>query len=146
MHLHTGTTRAVSGINHTDDATIYTDFGMTQGGAVRRPVFELQANVFANVRALREALGSVAKELSLADFAEAINQAHAGRQLNSTTIARWESGVEPDLESIAIMAKLAGVTFEQFALGDPSKKAVPRAPKSKFKRVTSADAEKRKRA
>ncbi|HEY9461723.1 MAG TPA: hypothetical protein VIR54_01475 [Vicinamibacterales bacterium] len=39
--------------------------------------------------------------------------------MGKSTIKRWETDGEPDLASVGIMARWAGVTFEAFALGDP---------------------------
>lgn len=80
--------------------------------------FELKSNVGENVAELRRVLGSVKRPLSRDDFAELLNQRDPARARAYATIERWEnSGVEPDYQSARIMADLAGVTFEEFALG-----------------------------
>lgn len=81
------------------------------------PNFGLTSTVSGNVRALRVALGSAVRPLSLSDLARMISEQHpARRTLNGTTVGRWESGEsEPDLASLHIMAKWAGVSMEQFA-------------------------------
>lgn len=79
----------------------------------------LGANVHENISALREALGSVERPLSFAALARRVG-------VGSTSIQRWEKdGAEPDIHSIRRMAELAGVTYEEFALGDPAKRADP---------------------
>jgi hypothetical protein len=85
------------------------------------PRFTLAENVTANVQALRTALGSVAKPLSWADFARALIENGGRETLNASTAHGWGQGAEPDLQSIAIMARMAGVTFEEFALGPGSR-------------------------
>jgi hypothetical protein len=125
MQSHSGRTHHAIVIRHHTKRRIYPEIGMAQGNNFSRPGFTLGGNVTDNVRALRVALGSVSKELSMADLAALINQRHKDRQMSATTVMRWEGGVEPDIESIAIMAQLAGVTFEQFARGDPEKRAKP---------------------
>lgn len=81
------------------------------------PNFALAQTVSGNVRALRLALGSAVRPLSLNDLAGMISDLHpARRSLNGTTVGRWEAGdSEPDLASLHIMANLAGVSMEQFA-------------------------------
>lgn len=83
------------------------------------PTFELGDDVASNVKALRRALGSAVRELSREDLAGMISAEHPERrQLNATTIGRWEGKEsEPDLHSVRIMAKLAGVSLDQFAFG-----------------------------
>jgi transcriptional regulator with XRE-family HTH domain len=83
------------------------------------PAFVLGPDVHANVHALRVALGSITRELSTAELAKMIADRHpGGRAVSSTVIQRWEKGgVEPDIHSIRLMAELAGVAYEQFALG-----------------------------
>lgn len=82
------------------------------------PNFRIGRNVFENVHNLRKALGSATRELSQQDLAALISAEHpAKRSLNSTTVGRWEDGVEPDLHSLRIMARLAGVGLDQFAFG-----------------------------
>src|SRR5687767_12269632 len=81
------------------------------------PNFQLAESVAGNVRALRKALGSAVRELSREDLGQIISAEHPDRRpINSTTVGRWESGKsEPDLHSLRIMARLAGVGLEQFA-------------------------------
>jgi transcriptional regulator with XRE-family HTH domain len=83
------------------------------------PNFALAQSVAGNVRALRKALGSAVRELSREDLGRLISAEHPDRRpINSTTVGRWESGKsEPDLHSLRIMARLAGVGLEQFAFG-----------------------------
>lgn len=92
------------------------------------PPFELGKDVHANVAALLKALGSVTRPLSYRDLAALLNQRDNARpaedrrelpprQRNVATIQRWLEGIEPDLLSLRIMADLAGVPFEAFALG-----------------------------
>lgn len=83
---------------------------------VSRAHFALRASVHENVAELRRVLGSVEKPLPLGGLARVLNDAD-GRSRNASTIQRWEEGAEPDLGSIRLMASLAGVTFEEFALG-----------------------------
>lgn len=95
-------------------------------GLLGMPNFQLGKDIHENVRALRVALGSVTKELSRDDLAKLIRDEHPeGRTLNGTTVQRWEADVDPDLQSLRIMAKLAGVSFEQFALGVTADDALP---------------------
>jgi hypothetical protein len=97
------------------------------------PSFELQSDVASNVFALRRALGSVTKELSRADLARLIGERHPGRTPNATTVERWEKKrVEPDYHSTRIMAELAGVAFELFALGN-----APSADRAALERAVS---------
>lgn len=79
--------------------------------------FVLGANVSENVFALRVAAGSVMSPLSTAKMAALVGARHATRKVTPTLIQRWEEGVEPDYESLRILAELAGVSFEAFALG-----------------------------
>lgn len=82
------------------------------------PSFELKANVHENVEELRRVLGSVTRPISRADLATLLNQRDPSRQRNATTVRRWElERVEPDYDSVGIMADLAGVGFESFARG-----------------------------
>lgn len=97
--------------------------------------FVLGANVHENVTALRRALGSVTKELSRNDLAKLLNQRSTERQLNGSTVGRWEDDVEPDIQSIVSMAELAGVPFEAFALGDPAKREATKRPTTRGNRV-----------
>ena len=83
------------------------------------PDFRLYRNVHENVRGLRVALGSIKRPLSYDDFAERLRREHPNRSMGKSTIKRWETDGEPDLASVGIMARWAGVTFEAFALGDP---------------------------
>lgn len=95
------------------------------------PQFELQGSVSENVRALRKAQGSATRRLSRDDLAALIAAKHTkDRAPNGTTVQRWEEGVEPDYESSRIMAVMAGVTFEQFTLGDPAKRGAVQPPDS----------------
>jgi transcriptional regulator with XRE-family HTH domain len=78
----------------------------------------VQPSVHANIAELRRFLGSRTRALSYSDLAELLNARDTSRRRNASTVQRWEkSGVEPDLNSIAAMAELAGVTFQEFALG-----------------------------
>jgi transcriptional regulator with XRE-family HTH domain len=81
-----------------------------------RDSFELKRDVHANIAELRRHLGSVQRELSLEGLAQLLNERDGG-QRNASTIQRWERTTEPDLASIKLMADLAGVAFEEFALG-----------------------------
>lgn len=82
--------------------------------------FRLRESVHANIAELRRALGSVTRPLSRADLAKVLNDQDPARQRNYSTIERWENaGVEPDFRSTKIMADMAGVSFEDFALGVP---------------------------
>jgi hypothetical protein len=99
--------------------------------------FVLWADVHENVRALRVAAGSVVSELSAARLAALIAEKHSDRRISASLVQRWETSVEPDYESTGIMAELAGVTFEEFAMGDPAKRK--RAPLMKgFARTDAA--------
>lgn len=87
----------------------------------RMPSFRLGTSVAQNVANLRVALGSATRALSRDDLAKLITEQHPTRVLSGSSVERWEKdGVEPDYESAAIMARLAGVPFEAFALGDTS--------------------------
>jgi phosphoribosylanthranilate isomerase len=77
----------------------------------------LRENAHENVKALREAMGSATRALSTADLAALITKEHPDRNVSASTVQRWELDVEPDFESVAIMARMAKVTFEQFARG-----------------------------
>lgn len=82
--------------------------------------FTLRATVHENIVELRRALGSVTRPLSRADLAKVLNDQDPARQRNYSTIERWENaGIEPDYRSTKLMADLAGVSFEDFALGVP---------------------------
>lgn len=82
------------------------------------PKFRLQATIQENVKELRRALGSITDELSRAKLAEIIKDRHPlNRPVNGTTVERWEGSGEPDIWSTKIMAQLAGVSYEEFALG-----------------------------
>lgn len=87
------------------------------------PQFVLGRNVHENVRQLRVALGSITRPLGVIDLARVLSDRHPERSISMSTVQRWEAGTEPDLLSIRVMADLAGVTFEQFAFGDPNAKA-----------------------
>jgi hypothetical protein len=64
------------------------------------------------------ALGSVSRELSAAELGRLVSARHPdGRSVSASQVQRWEDAVEPDLESIRIMALMADVPFEAFALG-----------------------------
>ena len=90
------------------------------------PEFVLYRDVHENVRSLRVALGSVARELSRDDLADLIRKRHPKeRAVGKSSIERWEDDSEPDIHSIAIMADLAKVSFEAFAKGDPEASAPP---------------------
>lgn len=92
--------------------------------------FQLKATVHENVLELRVALGSATRKLSRDDLAQLIAKKHSTRGPNGTSVQRWEEGGEPDYESARIMAELAGVTFEEFALGRAglSRQQVPVGP------------------
>lgn len=79
-----------------------------------------------NVAALRIFLGSAERPLSLSGLARTLNRAD-GRARSASTVQRWEEGAEPDLSSIRIMAQLAGVSFEAFALGTGEPRPLPAA-------------------
>jgi hypothetical protein len=85
--------------------------------------FVPQATVHDNVKELRGYLGAHDHRggrmalMPRDDLAALIVAEHPSRRLNGSSIQRWEEGTEPDLQSISIMAKLAGCTFEEFALG-----------------------------
>lgn len=94
--------------------------------------FELGENVTENVIALRKALGSVAKPLSYADFAKLlVREGHPRKTLNASTVYDWTRGAEPDIASIRVMADIAGVPFELFALG--------RAPRVEIQREVESE-------
>lgn len=78
--------------------------------------FRLQGTVNANVAELRRYLGSAVRELPLSGLAALLNQ-RDGRKRSASSIQRWEEGAEPDYASTKLMADLAGVSFEEFALG-----------------------------
>lgn len=108
------------------------------------PAFELGRDVHENVGRLRVALGSIAKALSFAELGRVITERHPkGRSVSPSQVQRWETDVQPDLESIEIMAQLAGVTFEEFALGTREKART--APASAFKRASSQEEEAKRR-
>lgn len=109
------------------------------------PAFALGPSVHDNVKALRKALGSVVDELSQAKLAALVQSAHPERKVSASQVQRWEADVEPDYLSVVIMARLAGVTFEEFALGDPKKRvAIKVAPR--FRAVLDDAERERKRA
>lgn len=95
------------------------------------PEFLLGEDVHANVAQLLEALGSVKRALSYGDLAELLNERDQSRKRYPSTVQKWIEGVVPDLRSIKLMAELAGVSFEEFALGTTpitsGKKALTRA-------------------
>lgn len=85
--------------------------------------FAIQGSVHDNVRELRGYLGSHNHRgertvvMPRDDLAALIAARHPDRKPNGSTVQRWEEGTDPDITSIAIMAGLAGVPFEKFALG-----------------------------
>jgi len=117
-----------SGTVRSETREDYTGSGtLLSRGSFLRPVFELQGDVHGNVRALREFLGSAERELSLGGLARVLNQVD-GRQRSASTIQRWEEGAEPDYDSAKLMADMAGISFEEFALGPA--KPHPKVPRS----------------
>jgi len=93
-----------------------------------RDEFTLQESVTKNVAELCRVLGSIDKPLSYRRLAARLNEADGGKR-SASSIQRWLVGAEPDIQSIRIMAQIAGVSFEAFALGDPAKqKRRPRMP------------------
>jgi transcriptional regulator with XRE-family HTH domain len=126
----TGTFAAIAG-------TSYTKAGMPSSGSIAP--FALQASVSRNVIELRRVLGSATRPLSLADLARLLNQRGAGRSRSASLVQRWERGEsEPDIESIRLMADLAGVSFENFALGTLHGPRRPRAYKGPEKPMSEA--------
>lgn len=84
--------------------------------------FTPQGSVHENVKELRGYLGlhdrhGTRKALLPRDELAAMIRERHDRELNGSTVQRWEDQTEPDLVSIAIMADLAETTFEEFALG-----------------------------
>lgn len=91
--------------------------------------FDIKKDVAGNIRELRRVLGSRTRELSRDDLAELLNQRLLGEHAVSASGLRWwEQGEgEPGVRVIAVMAELAGVSFEAFALGveEREKRAAP---------------------
>ena len=82
------------------------------------PAFRLGRNVRENIKALRSALGSATRELSRDDLARLINDELPQRSLTGSTVRWWEKGRgQPEYRVAAVMARLAGCSFEQFCLG-----------------------------
>lgn len=75
------------------------------------------------VFALRQALGSVRRPLSMGDMAALLTKKlKRSPPFSASTIQRWETGIhEPDIETLRVLAELAGVSFESFVLGDKAK-------------------------
>jgi hypothetical protein len=108
---------SLSGTTHSGLRGYYTENGTDLSrGDFLRAAFDLRADVHLNVKALREYLGSAERELSLGGLARLLNEAD-GRSRSASTIQRWEEGAEPDYGSTRLMAEMAGVSFEAFALG-----------------------------
>lgn len=83
--------------------------------------FRIGKDVAANIRELRRVLGSRTRELSRDDLAALLNERLAPRDAVTGSGLRWwetRQG-EPGVRVIAVMADLAGVAFEAFALGVP---------------------------
>lgn len=84
----------------------------------RMPTFRLGADLAQNIEALRVALGSATRRLSRDDLAEMISERLPHVTVSGSAIRWWESRKgEPGVRVIAVMAELAGVSFERFALG-----------------------------
>lgn len=100
-----------------------------------RPSFVLGADVHENVAALRVALGSISRPLSFAGLAEIVG-------VGATSIQRWEKdGAEPDIRSMRRMAELAGVTFEQFAVGNGTAPSIQLPDPAKDRKLTEQEEE-----
>lgn len=87
------------------------------------PTFQLGRTLIENIVALRKALGSATRALSRADLALILTERHpANRSISESAVRWWEQGQgEPDVLTIHVMAQLAGVPFERFALGAEEK-------------------------
>jgi transcriptional regulator with XRE-family HTH domain len=83
--------------------------------------FRIGKDVAANIRELRRVLGSRTRELSRDDLAALLNERLSEADAVSGSGIRWweQREGEPGIRVIAIMAELAGVSFEAFALGVP---------------------------
>lgn len=82
------------------------------------PTFRLRSSLAENIAALREALGSAKRALSRDDLAEMIRDVDASLDVTGSGIRWWEQRRgEPGVRVIQVMAQLAGVPFERFALG-----------------------------
>lgn len=75
----------------------------------------------ARIFELRVALGSAVKPLSRLYLMRMLNERLPEKdQISEPSIRRWEvENVEPPYAASAVMADLAGMTFEEFALGIP---------------------------
>lgn len=107
---------------HADPSTSHYDIltPVAQEGAVIARGFRLQATLRENVAELMRVLGTVENPLSLRGLARQIDQRHPEKTIDYKMVERWvreDDPIEPDMISIAIMAGLAGVRFEFFALG-----------------------------
>lgn len=83
------------------------------------PSFRLGWDLFENIEQLRVALGSATRPLSRRDLALMLSERHPEKRQISESAVRWwgQRKGEPDVLTIDVMAELAGVSFEQFALG-----------------------------
>lgn len=82
--------------------------------------FQLRGSVRENVMELMRVMGTVEGALSLRGFARQISARHPIKKIDYKTVERWTRAIEPiepDLVSIVVMASMAGVSFEDFALG-----------------------------
>jgi transcriptional regulator with XRE-family HTH domain len=99
----------------------FRDFPTTAGQPYsyrEMPAFRLGRNVRENIKALRAAMGSATRELSRADLAKLITDELPTRPVSDSTIRWWERGKgQPEYHVAAVMARFAGVSFEQFCLG-----------------------------
>ena len=83
--------------------------------------FAPQPSVHENVKELRAYLGARnhrGERLALLprdELAALVGERHPTRKPNGSTVQRWEEDGEPDIDSIAILADLAGISFEAFA-------------------------------
>lgn len=76
----------------------------------------------SRIERLRAKLGSVVRPLSRGDLARLLSEGEPPeRNATQSSVRRWElEGVEPPYWAAAKMARLAGESFEAFALGAPS--------------------------
>ena len=71
------------------------------------------------IEALRKQLGSATRDLSRGDLVRLVNgELSVKDQVTESSMRRWETeNVEPPYAAAAVMARLAGVSYEMFTLG-----------------------------
>lgn len=79
------------------------------------PNFQPGGTVAASVRAFREWMGPrTGGEIGHAELSRWLRDQHDGEGPSRQTVMRWETGIEPDLRSVWLMARRARVSMEDF--------------------------------